>query len=984
MTHLFTYIPSRFSGLRAQTSGLAILAALSLAACGGSGGSSSGGTMPVMPPPQTGPSFSIDGKTTKGLILDGFVDVVDAADTANVLVSGRTSATDGTYDLTIPTSANFTGPFVRVTVEGGPGALMICDAGDGCLTPAGSSVAFGDTFAIDNTVSLSAIVPTPAANATDTVNLTIFSDLAASLADSNSGGTLSAADIDEANAQVSDLFGLLTIDPTELEAVDVTDGAASSTDDNSLRAAILSGGVLGAALENGADIGTALDNLRADFVANGGQLVINEDVDDPALISLEDILGESLTVVDESDIDSEEFQQASAEILGDSVNASGTAAGQQTSAGTAPSNSAPPLDQAKAFVSDLQLIVEAVSQDNEDNIVDFAERVEDAALLIEDEAESAVDAALKASEAIALAYEAFQDNNTITTFSANGFVVDVSSSGGDLSLDIASQTVGAETVQMSILGDLDVQFTEVDIFTDNGTSTSGEESTTIIIDNDASLSGSVTNSAVTLAVLGGEVSVAGGEFESSSIFESGFNTFDSTQGGVSSSSSEFTEFVLVTADRVSGSLDVEITENRANGIAFTGVASASLVGPRFESEEAEESISSLNFTGFAFETVSAEIESADISFSGSFSEGGQFVDVSFAFQADGNDLVLTNSGELEDVLPYSVSSNVLTITTERGNETYEFVTQAQAMAELTGGTLGNFSQTNPNGSDVYLNGSSELSAFSNIPDPVAPVLRIQTDLVRQNSGFTNVVFFLQTDTIQDVLTDRSGWTTAFLTNPPTDIIDYYNQGVIIEDTPRTLCLPDATGTNPTLYLFPEPFLTSTGSVIQATPLNENFFNQNGGTEVSRCELPRLAPGFSSFGEVETALSFDPDASATGLIAGSVSQNIAGIDPMDPLVTASFFGPLSFANEEVGGNLTLKLDFAGRTFQTDARSLAVFDDLSEPVTITNQDGVMMVISEDLNSEATGQVTLDGTVHGTITENNGVVIVTYTDNTFVSIQ
>jgi len=283
---------------------------------------------------------------------------------------------------------------------------------------------------------------------------------------------------------------------------------------------------------------------------------------------------------------------------------------------------APPLEQAQAFVSDLQLIVEAAtSQDNEDNIVNFAERVEAAALLIDDEAESAFDAALRASEAIALAYQAFQDDNSITTFMANGFVVDVSSNSGDLSLIIASQTVGGETVEMSITGDLDVELMEVDEFEQSidGNSSSGEESVTITINNDAAFSGSVENSAVELEILGGEVSVVSGDILSSSTFNNTFMMSDSTQGGFQSDAFEFSDLLRIAADRVSGSLDVVVNEKRANGLSFDGVASASLVGPRFDSEESETSTFGFDSTGFGFNTFSTEIESADVSFSGTFS-----------------------------------------------------------------------------------------------------------------------------------------------------------------------------------------------------------------------------------------------------------------------------------------------------------------------------------------------------------------------------
>ena len=117
---------------------------------------------------------------------------------------------------------------------------------------------------------------------------------------------------------------------------------------------------------------------------------------------------------------------------------------------------------------------------------------------------------------------------------------------------------------------------------------------------------------------------------------------------------------------------------------------------------------------------------------------------------------------------------------------------------------------------------------------------------------------------------------------------------------------------------------------------------------------------------------------------AVSQNIAGIDPDNPQVTASLYGPVSLVDNTIGGNLTLSLEFAGRTFQTDARDIAIFDDLSQPVTVTNQDGVVMVISEDANGEATGNVSVDGVVQGVITEGNGIVIVTFNDNSFVSLR
>jgi len=120
------------------------------------------------------------------------------------------------------------------------------------------------------------------------------------------------------------------------------------------------------------------------------------------------------------------------------------------------------------------------------------------------------------------------------------------------------------------------------------------------------------------------------------------------------------------------------------------------------------------------------------------------------------------------------------------------------------------------------------------------------------------------------------------------------------------------------------------------------------------------------------------------LTASISQNITGIDPDDTLVTATLYGPVSYANEEVAGNLTVELEFAGRTFMSDARGLDVFDDLSEPVTITNQDGVTMYIFENAEGKAEGTVSVNGESLGIISEENGIILVTYTDDTFVSIE
>ena len=953
---------------------IALVSATFLGGCGGSSSSSGGATTqtptPTPTPTPTGATFSLNGATTKGLILNGNVDVIDAADSSTILVSGTTSATDGTYALTIPDTANFDGPFVMVTVSGGAGAMMICDAASGCEDSAGTVVSFGESFAIDSNVSLSAVVPTPSDGQSDTVNLNIFTDLAASLAQS---GTLSETTLNDANAQVGNLFGLGATNPADLASINIADAGTSVIDSADLRAGIISGGVLGAVFENGTDIGATLDAFRTSFAANDGQIVVNEAVDDTAVISLEEIFGDANEAADASAVTGSDVASVSAQIFGDANEARGAEADELSSAGVAPSNNAPALDQAKAFVDDLQLIIAAVDQQpNGDNIVDFAERVEEAGNLVLVDAESALEAALEGGIAIALAYEAFQDDDTITSFSNNGILVDISSQDGELMLNIASQAFRDETIQMTVMGDLDVAFTESETEErdpETGNTLGESEGVNITIDGDAEFTGLVENSAIRLEVLSGEMSVAGGFFDTESNFE------QSGDGGSSSQSA------IILAERASAALEIKVSEKREQGLAFEGLATGSLVGPRFENSEAsifeqEEFFRNDGSNDFLFTraetgTVNGRLDAANAAFSGQFSHDGQFVDLSFGLQQEANELRVGFESEATEVLEtYTVEDNVFTRFSANGDiRTYELITQAEAQAEIdaiiSSEATAEVSDFRETGLRVRVDGRTVLTA--DIPDPDALVYR--NVIVRANEP--DFRLYRQAETL--VISIPAS--PEFLASPPTNIVDYFNQGVIIQDGIFSISCTGEDELTP--ILTERQFYNPEGGVIGATPL----VGQNASLYCNREDI-----GFDTFIllETERELAASFGATSSALVAASISQNIAGIDPDDTEVTASFFGPVNFANDEVSGNITFRLDFAGRSFETDARNIDIFDDLTVPVTVTNQDGVMMVIFEDQNGEATGSITLDGVEQGVITEGNGVPIVTFTDNTFVSLQ
>ena len=229
------------------------------------------------------PAFSLNGSASKGVIFGGSVTVSDANDPAVVLITGTTSTTDGGFDVDIPDSANFSGSFVEIKVNGGNGAEMMCDAPNGCGT-----AAFGERFPIDDSFSLSAIIATPAADASQTVYVNVFTDLSATLARARSM-TITAASLSDARNDVGGLFGFGASDFTSLASVNITADPISESDSDQLLAAILSGGILEALFENGAEISAAYEAFKTGFGDQNGEIIANESMDDPALISLEDI-----------------------------------------------------------------------------------------------------------------------------------------------------------------------------------------------------------------------------------------------------------------------------------------------------------------------------------------------------------------------------------------------------------------------------------------------------------------------------------------------------------------------------------------------------------------------------------------------------------------------------------------------------------------------------------------------------------------------
>jgi Viral BACON domain len=315
----------RYAGLTA------LACAVLLAACGGGGGSGGSDPAPAPPPAPPAPSgisFELEGTATKGVILGGTVRVLDANDITVEIATGTTTTFDGSFDLSVLGSTGFEGQVVKIVVTGGSGAVMVCDAPSGCY-----DVDFGETFEISDEFELSAIIETPTDGGSATVHVNAITTLAAELMEYNANGdVLDRTDIVAANSQVADLFGLESEDLASLPAVDVT---AAERDNNLpadvLRAAYVNAGVLGALLEGSGPLDQRMDVLIQDFTENGGQLIMNEAEDNPAVISMEDVFVSAVETAERLPREGDAFSEANEKLEADYLAIVATAAGTRSS-----------------------------------------------------------------------------------------------------------------------------------------------------------------------------------------------------------------------------------------------------------------------------------------------------------------------------------------------------------------------------------------------------------------------------------------------------------------------------------------------------------------------------------------------------------------------------------------------------------------------------------------------------------------------------
>ncbi len=242
-------------------------------------------------------SAKLTGVVSKGIVKNG---VVYAYPIVNgvvqpLAVATATTDNDGRYSLSLPASYN--GPVNIVIAPANDGSSkMVCDVRPTC-TEGGQTYNFGDDMPY--TLNLEAVVPEAKPGQAVSVSVTPLTTMASELAKSRG---LSKEVISQANEKVAKLLGvpdLLGIEPTDI--TDETELESPSESAEAVKYGYLSAAITQMAVDNGQSLDEVLNTLTQNFVANGGELVAKESQNTPAVISLDDILGASQTVMTENE-----------------------------------------------------------------------------------------------------------------------------------------------------------------------------------------------------------------------------------------------------------------------------------------------------------------------------------------------------------------------------------------------------------------------------------------------------------------------------------------------------------------------------------------------------------------------------------------------------------------------------------------------------------------------------------------------------------
>lgn len=504
---------------------IAVTSALALTGClgGGGGGSSSGSDSPGGgTPPAT--TSSLGGSAVKGVVLGGVVKawtVNSSGGKGSVLAETTTDASDGSYELALPASAQ--GQTLLIEVTSSEGTQIRCDLAV-CVRDAEGNpvVAFADDFAAPADFELLAMVPSVSGSSLS-IYPSALSTIAAKLAVDHlatgvhSDVTAAAAG---ANAQVANRFGLGNVLATQL--IDLTDPqAVASADQDALKASLLAAAVASAP---GKDMLDAMVDFIEAYIDEGIADTADNATTAPTLAKVlqaaDDLVGDIQAEAEKQDVDLGESKLGAvkttiqAEALDKSENGS-----SEPSKGTAPPDlNSTGLAATKQFVQQVRDLSNLAVL--EENAQAFADQVELVGELNNDDIRVVTRATGNALGAIAdFAEQVGSGETTATSLDTAGLTVTRSGNAYSVKQTVTvqlSDELGVRDVPVAVDLTANVVYVnnieEQESYEDN----SGSWSEQGTISLDATVQGSVSSNKVSLTVkpgskLEGSVEVEGDE-----------------------------------------------------------------------------------------------------------------------------------------------------------------------------------------------------------------------------------------------------------------------------------------------------------------------------------------------------------------------------------------------------------------------------------------------------------------------------------------
>ncbi|HEB63434.1 MAG TPA: hypothetical protein ENJ07_03030 [Gammaproteobacteria bacterium] len=383
---------------------------LALSACGSGSNKSPDST------PETKGAI-INGAAIKGIIKNGRVEVYGVSQgqiTDQPIITGTTSAA-GSYSITLP--ATYSGP-VQVVVKGKADgtSTMTCDALDGC-TNGGASYTFGADMPLGN-ISLEALLPNAEKGKTITGSVTPLTHMAAAYAKSLG---LHAQGIGAANLKIANQFGLRNI--TGTIPPDITNSsAATSSDANELQYAAISAAVASIAQDDfNGDFSAALANISQGYADNQGQFINNESMDNPNVVSLQELTGTARSMIDDLEDRSEYAgmntgaKTALMQLETDAENATPDALTNTQVTVTVSGD----MQKVKNFVQDVRTWGNVIESDVQSKADAFDTQLTMASEALDDSAGSLIEAFAVAVVAANRAYEDNFSSNALSAYSSD-------------------------------------------------------------------------------------------------------------------------------------------------------------------------------------------------------------------------------------------------------------------------------------------------------------------------------------------------------------------------------------------------------------------------------------------------------------------------------------------------------------------------------------------------------------------------------------